>query len=57
MLECIELEDSERALNYEELFDPNHKAVCLIMYFYSMEPPFYQDLNKACREMDLEKVK
>ena len=26
------------------------------MYLYSMEPPFYKHLNKACRDKDISKI-
>ena len=29
----------------------------LILMLYSMEPPFYADLNKACRDLDHQKLK
>ena len=34
------------------LYCPTSKACFLILYFYSIEPPLYYYLNKACRHMD-----
>ena len=34
-----------------DLFNPDGKAVCLILYLYTLEPPFYYYLNKASRFM------
>ena len=47
----------KRQDNDIDLFNPNSKAVCLILYLYSIEPPFYYYINKASRfmlESDLE---
>ena len=32
------------------LSDPDSKAVYLILWFYTIEPPLYAILNQACRE-------
>ena len=37
--------------------DPYHPVTELILILYSMEPPFYADLNKACRDLDHQKLK
>ena len=34
------------------LKDPSSPEVCLLLYIYSIEPPFYADLNRACRNVD-----
>ena len=36
--------------------DPNHPVTQLILILYSMEPPFYADLNNACRNLDMDKL-
>ena len=33
------------------------KVVCLILWFYSIEPPFYAVLNDACSQMDTKFIK
>ena len=37
--------------------NPCHPVTELILILYSMEPPFYADLNKACRDLDHQKLK
>lgn len=39
-----------------DLWNPRGKAVCLIMYMYSIEPPFYAELNNACRCKDPQSI-
>ena len=52
---------SQKALNEpltEQICeDPNSPEVQLILYLNSIEPSFYDDLNKASKSMDEEKVK
>jgi len=36
------------------LCDPDDRSTQLILWLYSIEPPFYAELNKACREMNRE---
>lgn len=45
ILYSIDLDDVERPITYEELLNPKSKVTCLILYLYSMEPPFYADVN------------
>lgn len=32
--------------------NPNSKAVCLSLWLWTIEPPFYAAINKACIEND-----
>ena len=57
MILCIDFEDVERPLTKEDFNDPNGKVVSFIMYLHSLEPPFYADLNMACRTLDRSKLK
>ena len=43
-------------LTEEILRDPFSEQVSLILFLYSIEPPFYAFLNQACREMDESKL-
>lgn len=52
ILECSGVEDVDRPITYEELWDPKSSVVCLLLYLYSIEPPFYADVNKAIRLRD-----
>ena len=49
--------DVEKPLTRDICRDPYHPATMLILTLYSMEPPFYSDLNNACRDMDTTKLK
>lgn len=53
MILSIDFDDVERPLTKEDFKDPNGKVVSIIMYIHSMEPPFYAELNKACRTLDV----
>ena len=44
MLDCLEFEDKNAPLTSIELQSPNNKAVCTIMYLYSMDTPFCREL-------------
>ena len=35
-----------------DLTNPQSKAVFVILWLYSVEPPIYYHLNSACRRMD-----
>ena len=35
---------------------PDHPIVQTIMYIYSLEPPFYRILNRACRDKDASRM-
>lgn len=39
-----------------DLWNPKGRALCLIMYLFSIEPPFYAGLNKACRNKEEESL-
>jgi len=58
LLLCLDMgeEDINNPLTLEILNDPNSPQVQLILTLYSMEPPFYQDLNNACRTLDPTKL-
>jgi len=38
----------------EGLFDPDNKATQLILWFYSIEPSFYDELNVASINMNFD---
>lgn len=57
MLMCIDFDDIERPLTKEDFNDPRGKVVSLIMYLHSIEPPFYAELNAACRTLDRSMLK
>ena len=45
--------DDLKAANQDyNLRNPKSKAVFLVLWLYSIEPPFYFYLNQACRRMD-----
>jgi len=46
----------KKPLSDKVLLDPENKFVKLMFYMYSMEPPLYADLNRACRSMDETKL-
>lgn len=50
-------EDIDKPLTPKILSDPYHKVVRLILYIYSMESFIYEDLNRACRQKDVSKIK
>lgn len=39
------------------LCNPDSKVVCLILWLYSVEPPFYAAINEASRTMDMDLIK
>lgn len=41
----------------EALKTPNSPEVCMLLYLYSMEPPFYHDLLIASKQKDDLKLK
>ena len=49
ILECLDYGQTKKPLTSHELSDPLNKATCALLYFYSMEPPIYADMNKASR--------
>ena len=41
----------------KDLTNPYSKSACLILFLYSIEPPFYAYLNRAIRSHDSKEVK
>ena len=52
ILKCSGIEKIKEPIQYEDLWDPESKIVCLILYLYTIEPPFYAEINKAVRLRD-----
>lgn len=57
ILEFSGIENTHEPLQYSEtedngLYNPDGRAVMLIVWLYSIEPPFYSFLNKAMRKLD-----
>jgi len=50
-------EDVDKPLTREIYENPNSPQVKLILRLYSMEPPFYSELNNASRDLDVTKLK
>ena len=44
--------DIDEPLTLEICMDPHSPQTQLILTLYSMEPPFYAELNNACRDLD-----
>ena len=57
ILYSVDYADVDKPIKYEECCDPNSVVVCLVLYLYSIEPPFYAYINKACKEQDKTKLK
>jgi len=45
--------DVNKQLTKEDFTDPLGLVVSIILYIYSMEPPFYAQMNTAIRDLDL----
>ena len=56
MLMSLGLDDCDAPLTKKQLRNPKSRVVCLILYLYSIEPPFYAELNSACRLLDKSKL-
>ena len=57
VFDMVELGNRDKPLNRDVLRnDPDNPIVRTIMYLYSLEPPFYRVLNRACREKDVSKI-
>ena len=56
-LKGLSIPDASKPIKLKAFNDPNSIEVKLILYIYSMEPPFYQHLNTACRKKDKSKLK
>jgi len=48
--------DIDKPLSEDTLSDPHSPEVQLILNLYSMEPPFYADVNNASRSLDKSKL-
>lgn len=48
--------DIDKPITRSIFEDPYHPITQLILTLYSMEPPFYADLNNACRNLDQVKL-
>lgn len=53
---CLSPSDLDKPLSIATLKDSESIEFKFIMYLYTMEPPLYYDLNKASREVDMDKV-
>lgn len=52
-----ELGDPDKPIDVNVLrFDPRHPIVQTVLYLYSLEPPLYKHMNRACREKDYNKI-
>ena len=58
LLICLDMNDTDidKPLTHEICRDPYNPQTQLILLLYSMEPPFYADLNNACRTLDKTKL-
>ena len=59
MLLSLDMPDSDitKPMTMEVFMNPYSPEVLLILNLYSMEPPFYAALNKAMRDLDMDKLK
>ena len=59
LLICLEMGeyDVSQPMTWEICCDPYHPVTQLVLTLYSMEPPFYKDLNNASRQLDQTKLK
>ena len=44
------------SMDIDTLMDPNSPEVSILMYLYTIEPPFYAELSNACRTQDESKL-
>jgi len=49
--------DIHKPMTWDTFKNPYSPEVLLIANLYSMEPPFYADVNNASRTMDITKLK
>lgn len=61
-MDFIGIKEPNEPLQYSEtedngLYNPDGRAVMLILWLYSIEPPFYSFLNKAMRKLDTTHLK
>jgi len=45
----MKLEDDEKPLSTDILSNPNSAEVEMLLYLYTMEPPFYAELQKQSK--------
>ena len=59
LLTSLDMDDADihKPMTYETFENPYSPEVLLIANLYSMEPPFYADVNNASRTMDITKLK
>ena len=57
LFDIAKLGDIDKPLTPSILSNPNSPITTYILYLYSMETFIYTELNKACREKDLSKIK
>ena len=46
------VENADKPITKEALMNPYSSEICILLYLYSIEPPFYAALNSACRNLD-----
>jgi len=59
LLTCLDMDDIDihKSMTHATFLNPYSPEVLLIANLYSMEPPFYADVNNASRTMDITKLK
>ena len=56
LYQCLTDTDFDIPITKEELEDPKSEFTQIMFYMYSLEPPIYYHLNKACKIMDPSKL-
>lgn len=56
MLSCMEVAHPDEPIELAELRTEDSKVICFVLFLMSIEPPFYNELNLACINMDKSKV-
>ena len=51
-LECCDIKNVDKPMTDDTFRNPYSIEVMILLYLYSMEPPFYFELNQACRTLD-----
>ena len=44
-IKCLDVDIVEQPLSLDTLRNPDSDEVCMLLFLYSIEPPFYGDLN------------
>ena len=62
IIEAIDLKDPNKPFKTSggddmDLTNPYGKAACIILYLYSLEPPFYAVMNQAIKNRDRKMIK